>query len=192
MILKAARARPASRPPPAAGRAAARAIKALEARFGPGAETLEMRWPEIVGETLARRCEPVRLVKTRSGERTLEVRVAGAYATLIQHQADDLLARVNLFLGKDRADRLRLVQGPLRGASGASGGRPGRKYVGREGAGARRSMAAEAPLDAAREAELAAGLSSIRDEALKEALRRLGRGVLRRGAPSCAPAKPLP
>jgi hypothetical protein len=49
---------------------------------------LQARWREIVGETLARRTEPVRVIKSRTGEGgTLELRVDGPVASLIQHQA---------------------------------------------------------------------------------------------------------
>ena len=95
-------------------------MKQLEARFGQGVDGLKARWKEIVGEALARRTEPVKLSKPRGGgAASLELRVEGAAATLIQHQAPDILARVNLFLGEGAVERLRIVQGPLRGASPA-------------------------------------------------------------------------
>src|SRR5690606_9586057 len=131
----------------------------------PGA--LQARWTEIVGEKIAARCEPVKLIKARGSTPTaLEVRVAGAAAALIQHQAAEILARVNLFLGDGTVTRLRIVQGPLR-AQPAAAAKPVR----------RRS----APLDAAKEAELAEGLAEAPDGPLKSALLELGRGVLRRG-----------
>ena len=43
--------------------------------------------------------------------------VAGASAALIQHQAPEIVARVNLFLGEGAVNKLRIVQGPLRRAA---------------------------------------------------------------------------
>ncbi len=170
LILKGRRTRPAPGPPPAAGKALTATIKALDARFGQGAEGLKARWREIVGETLARRTEPIRLVRGRGeGPAALELRVEGPSATLIQHQAPDVLARVNLFLGAGAVDRLRIVQGPLRGKTERPRelrAKPPRRH--------------EGPLDAAAEAALAESLDTIRDTSLKAALTRLGRGVLRR------------
>jgi hypothetical protein len=142
----------------------------LDARFGQGAEGLKARWREIVGDTLARRTEPIRLVRGRSdGPAALELRVEGPSATLIQHQAPDLLARVNLFLGAGAVDRLRIVQGPLRGKTELARA-PRAKPVRRH----------EGPLDAAAEAALVESLEAIGDHSLKSALTRLGRAVLRR------------
>ena len=88
--------------------------------------------------------------------------MAGPSAAIIQHQAHDILARVNLFLGPEAVQKLRIVQGPLR--------RP-------EPPPQRRRAA---PLDAALEARLAADLKDAPDGKLKDALLALGRGVLSR------------
>jgi hypothetical protein len=74
----------------------------------------------------------------------------------------DILARVNLFLGPEAVQKLRIVQGPLR--------RPDPPPPRRR----------PAPLDAALEARLAADLAETPDGKLKDALMKLGRGVLRR------------
>ncbi len=172
-ILSAKRSRPAYKPPPHAGRALTKLVKALDERFGQGADGLKARWREIAGETLAARTEPVKLVKGRNGgPATLEIKVDGPAAALIQHQAPEILARVRLFLGEGAVDRLRIVQGPVRrkspaGSSGAAAAKARRRAAG--------------PLDAAAEAELAAGFGAAPDGDLKAALLRLGREVLRRG-----------
>ncbi len=167
-ILATKRTRPARRPPPAAGRSLARTLKALDARFGHGLDGLKSRWTEIVGAAVARRTEPNKLVTPRSGGgATLELRVAGPSATIVQHQAPDILARVNLFLGPGAVARLRIVQGPLRGLpASAAAAAAGRKRV-------------RGPLDAAGEERLAASLADFPDGRLKQALARLGREVLR-------------
>ena len=171
-ILANRRTRPMPGPPPAAGRALIRTIKALDGRFGQGADGLKDRWREIVGEDLARRTEPSKLIKSRQGGgSTLELRVEGPSATIIQHRGPDILERVNLFLGAGTVARLRIVQGPLRGhvRRGASAPAPAR----RRPAG---------PQDAAAEQALAADLEGFADGPLKAALTRLGREVMRDGA----------
>lgn len=163
-ILAAKRTRPARRPPPPAGRSLAPMLRELDGRFGQGPGALTARWREIVGADVARRTEPVKLVKGRNGgPSSLEIRVAGPSAALIQHQAHEILARVNLFLGAEAVQKLRIVQGPLRAQPEAAAPR-------------KRAQ----PLDAAQEAQLAASLAEAPDGRLKAALLKLGRGVLRR------------
>lgn len=162
-ILARTRTRPPFRPAPPAGRALNRFVKDLDARFGQGAGALTARWREVVGAEVARRTEPVKLVRGRNGgPSSLEIRVAGPAAAIIQHQAHDILARVNVFLGPDAVQKLRIVQGPLHRAPEP----PPRRRA--------------APLDAAAEADLAEGLAGAPDGGLKDALLALGRGVLRR------------
>lgn len=161
-ILTQKRTRPPFRPPPPAGRSLNRYMKDLDAKYGQGAGALTARWREVVGPEIARRTEPVKLVKGRNGAKSsLEIRVAGPTAAIIQHQAHEILARVNLFLGPDAVQKLRIVQGPLRGTEAP----PRRRAV---------------PLDAAQEAQLADGLAKAPDGKLKDALLALGRGVLKR------------
>jgi len=161
-ILSRRRTRPPFRPAPPAGKALAPFIKQLDAKFGQGPGLLQSRWKEIVGDTLARQTEPTKIIKSRTGGGTLELKVAGPAAALIQHQAPDIMARVNMLLGADTVTRLRIVQGVLR----AKEAPPPR----------RRS---KAPLDAAAEQQLAEGLATEPDSALKAALLKLGREVLR-------------
>jgi hypothetical protein len=164
-ILARMRTRPPRRAPPPAARALIPALRTLDARFGHGADALKARWREIVGEACARRTEPVRLSTSRTGGgASLEIRVDGPAATIIQHQAADILARVNLFMGAGAVERLRIVQGPLRRKPSAK---------------APERLRSTAPLDAAAERDLAQGLTGIPDGPLKAALTRLGREVLR-------------
>lgn len=165
-ILARKRTRPQRRPPPVAGRGLNKLLKELDAKYGQGPGALQARWREIVGVEMAKRTEPVKLTKPRGGgPGALEIRVAGASAALIQHQAHEIVARVNLFLGEGAVNKLRIVQGPLR-ATGVDA-KPVRKRT--------------APLDAAQEAALAKSLETAPDGPLKAALLRLGRGVMRRG-----------
>ena len=174
-ILAAKRSRPPRRSPPAAGRALSKLIKALDERFGQGPEGLKARWREIAGEQLAARTEPSKLSKPRGGGgAVLELKVDGPAAALIQHQAAEILARVNLFLGDGAVAKLRIVQGPVRRADAAQ--------AAAKAAQARRKRTQ--PLDAGLEAELEAGLDRLGDSPLKGALRRLGREVLRQNPPT--------
>lgn len=165
-ILSAKRTRPQRRPPPPAGRGLGKLVRELDERFGQGAGALTARWREVVGAEIARRTEPVKLVKGRNGgPSSLEIRVAGPSAAIIQHQAHEILARVNLFLGAEAVQKLRIVQGPLR-------------HVAEPPAPRKRLQ----PLDAAQEAKLSEDLAAAPDGKLKQALMALGRGVLRRSS----------
>ena len=165
-ILRRRRTRPVRRAPPAAGKAVSRLVKALDKAHGPSIGPLQGRWREIVGETLWRVSEPVKLIQPRGTKAgtgaTLELRVDGPAAAIVQHQAEDILARVNLALGSGAVGKLRVVQGLIR--------RPARpKPSGRK----------PPPLDAAEEAALTRGLSTAPDGPLKHALLKLGRAVMR-------------
>jgi hypothetical protein len=165
-ILATKRTRPARRPPPPLGRALGKALREFDAKFGQGPGALQARWREVVGAEIAKRTEVVKLTKGRNGgPSTLEIRVAGPAAAIVQHQAHEILARVNLFLGAEAVQKLRIVQGPLRPGAPAQ-------------PAARRRLQ---PLDAAQEAELEKGLAEAPDGPMKAALLALGRGVLRQG-----------
>ncbi len=165
-ILARCRTRPPLRPPPPAGRHLAPLIKKLDAQFGRGASALEPRWSEIVGERLARVCRPQKMTKGRGGNPgTLELRVVGAAALLVQHQSEDIIERVNLFLGTRAVDKLRIQQGPVKPLADA-GAKP--RPAGRR---------ALPPLPASAEVELQASLEPVPD-ALKNAFQKLGRAVL--------------
>ena len=90
------------------------------ARFGFGEADLLMFWPEIVGERLAARCEPLRLQwparaarQEKAEPATLIVQVEGGFAVELQHQAAVVLERVNAHLGWRCVGRLVLKQGPV-------------------------------------------------------------------------------
>lgn len=167
-ILSERRTRPAYRGPPPAGKKLTPLLKGLEEKFGQGPDVLRARWREIAGEQLAARTEPVKLIKTRTGGATLELKVDGPMAAVIQHQAPELLARVNLYLGEGQVSRLRIVQGRVK---------PPPAVAETRAAKARRRRAR--PLDAAEEAALEQGLAKAADGPLKQALLKLGREVLR-------------
>jgi hypothetical protein len=160
-ILAEKRSRPARKAPPNAGRALRPLLKSLDERFGQGPGALVARWREIVGEREAAVTEPVRL--TKAG--VLELRVRTSSATVIQHQAPEILARVNLFLGAGTVSKLRIIQGPVRTAP--RGPTPAQAALARRRA---------PPLDAAAEARLAEGVAKA-PETLKASLLKLGRAI---------------
>ncbi|WP_439471700.1 DUF721 domain-containing protein [Brevundimonas sp.] len=163
-ILSRSRTRPAPRPAPRAGRALQGLIKELDAKLGRGAGALEPRWREIVGERLARVTRPQKLTKGRAGAGgTLELRVAGPAALLVQHQSEEILQRVNLFLGPGAVEKLRIAQGPVKPLADAPAA-PKRKAV-------------APPLPAHQEAELKASVADAPEE-LRGMLEKLGRAVL--------------
>lgn len=165
-ILRRRRTRPVRRPPPVAGKAVSRLVRALDRAHGPALGPLQTRWREIVGETLWRVSEPVKLIQPRGARAgtgaTLELRVDGPAAAIVQHEAEDILARVNLSLGSGAVTRIRIAQGLIRRAARA-------KPAGRKAP----------PLDAAQEADLEQMLASAPDGPLKQSLLRLGRAVMR-------------
>ena len=140
-------------------------LKSLQQKFeanDDGSGKLKARWNEVVGEQLSRLCEPVRIIKGKGRPGTLEIRVAGAYAPLIQHQSQVVIDRINLYLGTGTIDRLRLIQGPL--SVQAKTTQPSRPK----------------PLNAAEELRLRESVSDVTDEKLRETLLKLGRSILQK------------
>jgi hypothetical protein len=120
-------------------------------------------WADIAGPSIASLCVPERLVfpqAERSGG-TLHLRVAGAFAPVLQHVEPQIVERVNAYFGYRAVARLRLVHGPV----------PERPQPGP-------SPAALAPEE---DEGLQALLSPVAEDDLHGALARLGRAIL--GAP---------
>jgi hypothetical protein len=145
-----------------------RALGPALARQGFGEADLILHWEDMVGERLAGRTEPVKLQWPPRGPRripdagaepaTLVVRVEGAFAIELQHLAPIVVERVNSHLGWRCVGRLALRQGPLEHAS-------------------RRPRKPAPPGPAAR-AAAARAVEGIEDPGLRDALARLGAGVL--------------
>lgn len=169
-ILRTTRTRRMPKAPPPVNRQIAPLLKTLNERFeayDTGAGRLKSRWPEIVGETLSRITEPMKIVRGKPGTKvtgTLELKVDGAYAAVIQHQSQVIIDRVNLFMGAGTLSRLRLVQGPVTQVS-----RPAPPPVIK-------------PLSAVEDLKLQDSLKDVTDERLRRELLRLGRAVLTKGA----------
>src|SRR6476646_8921286 len=134
------------------------------ARYGFAYADLITQWPVIVGETLAQWSEPERIRWPRSsgGERkqggTLVIRVVPGRGLDLQHQTPEIIDRINSFYGYCAIASVRIMQGTI---SGRKTGRPAPREL-----GADQIQALEARLEA------------VADPDLKEALRRLGKGIL--------------
>jgi hypothetical protein len=146
------------------------AIGPILAAKGFAASDVVVGWPEIVGPRLAPYCEPLRVrwprrpsgvVDDAPGEpATLEIRVEGSFALELQHLAPVIIERVNTRYGWRCVGRIVLKQGP----------------VGRD-----RVVAARPdPPDEKTVAEAREVVGDVEDEGLREALVRLGAGVLSR------------
>ncbi len=137
---------------------------------GFAASDIVLAWPDIVGERLATHTEPLRIDWPRAvkgivpGDRpepaTLVVRVTGAFALELQHCGPLVIERVNRHFGWRCVGRLTLRQGPVRRRSGR--------------------RAARIPVNPAIAAEVETAVAGVADEGLRDALGRLGRGVLSR------------
>jgi hypothetical protein len=132
-------------------------------RQGFASAELVTRWTEIAGAEIAAHSEPVKIQWPRADEAgarppgTLILRVEGPAAIEIQHLADLVCERVNRFLGWRAVERITLRQAPLRRSS-------------------RRPIPAADPAAAA---SIAASMPEVADEALRQALARLGAAVKR-------------
>ena len=165
-ILRTTHTKRMPKAPPPITRQVQPLLKSLQARFeqmDDGSGKLKNRWTEIAGESLAKLCEPVRIIKGRAhGAGALEIRVMGAYAPLVQHQSANLIDRVNLYLGARTIDKLRIIQGPLTQTP------------------KKPQYARPKPLSAQEELALQQSLSDVEDEKLKKSLLLLGRSILKR------------
>lgn len=102
------------RPHPLAALVPRIASKALR-RLGLLEPGLLSAWPDIVGPAIASATLPERL-SFPSGKReggVLHLRVEGAMAVELQHLAPLIVAKINLFLGREAVQRLSLIQRPL-------------------------------------------------------------------------------
>src|SRR5436190_21875912 len=134
------------------------------ARQGFASTELVTRWADIVGPEIAVHAEPVKIQWARRLDAeapepaTLVLRVEGPVAIEIQHLSGVILERVNRFFGWRAVSRIALRQAPLFGRTEAA--RP-------------------APPDPARATEIAAALSDVEHEELRDAIARLGAAIKR-------------
>jgi len=129
-------------------------------RYGQAWADLLRQWPAVAGEDLARISRPERLAKsTRNGEplTRLVVRCTPGAALLVEHDQTRIVERINVVYGFRFVDGLKVISGDI-GIPGPQAAPPQNH-----------------PNDAL---ALKARLRSIGDDRLREALLRLGQGVL--------------
>ena len=93
---------------PAVGAAAFR-------KFGFIQSSIVTRWPEIVGEKLARASSPesIRFPQGKKQEGTLTLTVRGAHAAMMSHITPEIIERVNRFFGYAAIARVTIRQGDV-------------------------------------------------------------------------------
>jgi hypothetical protein len=84
-------------------------------RFGFVQSSIVSRWPEIVGEKLARASAPesIRFPVGKKQEGTLTLTVRGAHAPMMQHVIPEIIERVNRFFGYDAVAKISIRQGEI-------------------------------------------------------------------------------
>lgn len=120
-------------------------------------------WPSIVGQQLALRTQPDKLVFPR-GKRedaTLHVRAMGAIALELQHLEPIIIEKINGFFGYRAVSRLRLVHA-------APATLPARRPP------------SVRPLSPTEETTVLTATAAIEDDGLRDALERFGRSLLGR------------
>jgi hypothetical protein len=142
-----------------------KALAPAMSQHGFATSELIARWADLVGPRFAPVTRPLRVVwprvtaelVDRSGRppATLVVQCEGAHALELQHAAGLILEKVNVLYGWRAVERLSIRQGPVR----------------REGPAKRKPEPSPAG------PELRRSLETVEDEALREALERLGRAI---------------
>jgi len=96
-------------------RLASRVINTATAKRGFAKADLINAWAEIAGPRYAALTLPesLRWPHERAAGAILTVRVSGPAAIFLQHEAEQLISRVNAFLGYAAVSDLRIVQKPL-------------------------------------------------------------------------------
>jgi hypothetical protein len=88
-------------------------------KFGFVQSALLTRWPEIVGDRLARVSQPesLRFARGTKAEGTLRLTVTSAAAPMVHHLTGDLMASVNRFFGYRAVAKVTLLQGHVHRAA---------------------------------------------------------------------------
>ena len=123
MYLK-RKTRPPRRAAPAIGRAGASVFALLAQKTKFMDPMLAGHWPTLAGPRLASLSRPGRITGSRqNGGKTLELHVpSGAAATEVQMQSDELMKRVNAYLGPGTIARILVLQAGGRQGGGANPG----------------------------------------------------------------------
>jgi hypothetical protein len=129
---------------------------------------LVQSWEEIVGARTAAQSRPEKILWPRRAHEddpfqpaTIVIACEARAALHLQHEAGEIISRINGFLGYPAINRLRLVQKPVALAQ-------------------RKMKPPLRVLDQGKQAQLDAQLADVEDEGLRAALARLGQTVLGR------------
>ncbi len=185
-----------------AGAATGRVLRPLSKKHGAGALTeLARNWPDIVGANYAKLSRPSRIIGGKDAN-CLHIIARGPAATLLSANRANILAKVNQFTGQTSGQKaetkpiskLKITQGEINLGS-QSGRQSGRQpvHLANRSKNARHPAASPAtslaPRQARRgltpseESQLRLGLDKLPDNPLKQALEKLGRGVISRQKP---------
>lgn len=148
---------------PTVGQAAAGFVRKAAPETAPGIARLKAQWREIVGEDIARYCQPEKL-SGKKGDRMLTLRVIPQAAPIIQHRGQEIRQRLSSVAG-GVVTRLKIVQGPLSYTAPAFAPRRPRRE-----------------LTAAELAELEAKVADILHPGLRAATVALGKAMLSAGS----------
>jgi len=139
-----------------------RLTKGLLGKHGFTHGAIATKWPDIVGENMARHTQPEKIVFSRDGVTggTLHLKTdSGAFATQLQHQEPQIIERINTFFGYRAVVRIQLIQGPLPQSKADPLGAPPK------------------PLTETEAEDLAHTVALVDDPEIKEALERLGTSI---------------
>jgi hypothetical protein len=156
--------RPRRRGAVALGELIGKVIDPVTKRRGFATTDLIAAWAEIVGPRFAEFTRPEKIIWPKGEEMEgapalLVLRVEGPRAVFVQHEAGQIVERVNAFLGYGAVGHVRIIQAPIGRATPEPSG--------------------PAPLTPEAEAKVAGTVSAVEHDRLREALGRLGRGVMR-------------
>lgn len=141
-----------------------KALDPVTARRGFAGAELISRWAEIVGARYADCSRPEKIIWPRAtandGQQgVLVVRIDGPRALLLQHEANQVVERVNAFIGQGAIGRIKIVQGAVET----------RKQP---------QSSVRESIDPQDETILTTTLAEIESDNLRSALDRLGRAIL--------------
>lgn len=169
-----------------ASAATGRVMRPLSKKHSAGAVTeLARNWPDIVGVNYAKLSRPSRIIGDKNTS-SLHIVARGPAATLLSANRANILAKVNQFVGqKDAAKpiaKLKITQGEI-----TLGNQPvhmsNRSSIKRQSSTAPRLTHRRRGLTPSEEEKLRLGLDKLPDNPLKQALEKLGRGVISRQKP---------
>jgi hypothetical protein len=145
------------------GELVGKVIDPVAKRRGFASTDIIAAWREIVGPRFAEWTRPEKILWPKGEEMEgapalLVLRVDGPRAVFVQHEAGQIVERVNAFLGYGAIGHIRIIQAPVRTAKS--------------------QVSRPHPLTPDEESRVSRSISKVEHERLREALERLGRSVV--------------